>query len=65
MGVDFRESNKIVAPEPQPFSQIEHMVVNASNCNYFTALDINSAFWAIPIRIKDCKNTIFVTQKCH
>lgn len=35
------------------------------DCKYFSTLDINSAFWAIPLRIEDTKKTAFVTQEGH
>lgn len=63
--VDYRELNKIVIPEAQPFPRIEDLVENANACKWFTAVDINSAFWSIPIRLKDRKKTAFITQKGH
>lgn len=35
------------------------------NCKFFSTLDINSAFWAIPLRIEDRQKTGFVTQEGH
>ena len=63
--VDYRELNKIVVPEAQPFPRIEDLMENVSSCKWFTAVDINSAFWSIPIRLKDRKKTAFITQKGH
>ena len=63
--VDYCELNKIVVPEAQPFPRIEDILENVNGCKWFTALDINSAFWSIPIRLKDRKKTAFVTQKGH
>jgi len=63
--IDFRELNKIVIPEPQPFPRIEDIMVKAGDCTWFSAFDINSAFWSIPIRQKDKKKTAFVTQNGH
>jgi len=51
--IDFRELNKIIVPEPQPFPLIEEIMTKTRNCTWFSTLDINSAFWSIPIRIKD------------
>ncbi|CAI6352229.1 unnamed protein product [Macrosiphum euphorbiae] len=53
--IDFRDLNKIVVPQAQPFPLIEDLMVKTRNCNYFTTLDINSAFWSIPLRIEDRK----------
>lgn len=63
--VDFRDFNKIVVPEPQPFPRIEDLVVNVGDCNWFSILDINSAFWSIPMRKTDREKTAFITQKGH
>lgn len=47
--IDFRELNKLVIPEPQPFPRIEDIMVKVGDCTWFSAFDINSAFWSIPI----------------
>ena len=65
MCIDFRDLNKLIIPENQPFPLIEDMVVRTRDCSWFTALDINSAFWSIPIRVKDRFKTGFVTQQGH
>lgn len=59
--IDFRELNKIVIPQSQPFPLIGDLMVKTRNCKYFSTLDINSAFWSIPLRIEDRKKTAFVT----
>lgn len=63
--VDFRELNKIVVPQAQPFPLIDDLIIRTRNCKYFTTLDINSAFWAIPLRVEDRNKTGFVTQDGH
>ena len=63
--IDFRDLNRLVVPESQPFNRIEDILVKSGKCKYYTALDINSAFWAIPIRFKDREKTAFVTQSNH
>lgn len=63
--IDFRDLNKIVVPQAQPFPVIDDLVVKTRNSRYFTTLDINSAFWSIPLRIEDRKKTAFVTQEGH
>lgn len=49
--IDFRDLNKIVVPQAQPFPLIDDLVTKTRNCKYFSKLDINSAFWSIPLRI--------------
>lgn len=63
--IDFRDLNKIVVPQAQPFPLIEDLMLKTRNCTFFSTLDINSAFWSIPLRIEDRKKTGFVTQEGH
>lgn len=63
--IDFRDLNKIIIPQSQPFPLIEDLMVKTRGCIYFTTLDINSAFWSIPLRIEDRSKTAFVTQDGH
>lgn len=63
--IDFRELNKLLIPECQPFPLIEDLLVRTRDCCWFSALDINSAFWSIPLRPKDRYKTGFVTQHGH
>lgn len=63
--IDFRDLNKIVVPQSQPFPLIEDLMVKTRNCKLFSTLDINSAFWSIPLRISDRHKTAFITQEGH
>ena len=63
--IDFRDLNKIVVPQSQPFPLIEDLMIKTRDCKYFSTLDINSAFWSIPLRITDRHKTAFVTQEGH
>jgi len=63
--IDFRDLNKIVVPQSQPFPLIEDLMMKTRDCKFFSKLDINSAFWAIPLRISDRHKTAFVTQEGH
>lgn len=63
--IDFKELNKIVVPESQPFPRIDDLTISARNCKFFTKLDMNSAFWSIPVRAKDRYKLAFVTHHGH
>lgn len=63
--IDFRDLNKIVVPQSQPFPLIEDLMIKTRHCKFFSTLDINSAFWAIPLKVEDRKKTAFVTQENH
>lgn len=63
--IDFRDLNKIVVPQSQPFPLIEDLLIKTRDCKFFSTLDINSAFWSIPLRVTDKQKTAFVTQEGH
>lgn len=63
--IDFRDLNKIVVPQSQPFPLIEDLMVKTRDCKFFSTLDLNSAFWSIPLRVNDRYKTAFVTQEGH
>ena len=65
MCIDFRGLNKILTPETYPFPLIDDIILKTRNCEWFSAFDINSAFWSIPICKKDRYKTGFVTQNGH
>ncbi len=65
MCIDFRGLNKLIVPEPYPFPTIDDIIVKTACCTWFSALDINSAFWSIPIRKKDRFKTAFITLDGH
>lgn len=63
--INYKDLNDLIVPECQPFPRIEDLTVKAGKCKYFTKLDINSAFWSIPIRKKDRYKSAFVTHNGH
>ena len=65
MCIDYRDLNKIVVPESQPFPLIDEIITKARGCSWFSAVDINSAFWSIPVNPADQFKTAFVTQTAH
>lgn len=63
--VHFQDLNKLLVPESQPFPLIEDLITITKDCAWFSALDINSAFWSIPVRHSDRHKTRFVTTQRH
>ena len=63
--IDFRDLNKLVIPQSQPFPLIEDLILKTRDCKFFSTLDLNSAFWSIPLRVSDRHKTAFVTQDGH
>lgn len=65
MCVDYRDLNKQIIPECQPFPLIDEILIKARGCSWFSALDINAAFHSIPIRKGDRYKSAFITQHGH
>ena len=65
MCIDYRELNKNVIPQSFPFPLIDDIIASTRGRKWFSAIDINAAFWAIPIKKSDRHKTAFVTQKGH
>ena len=63
MCCDYRELNKLVIPENQPFPLIDDIFLKSKGCSWYSALDINQAFWSIPITPKDRYKSAFITQR--
>lgn len=65
MCIDFRALNRLIVPETFPFPSIDDIIAKTQGCTWFSVLDVNSAFWSIPMRPKDQYKTAFVTQEGH
>lgn len=63
--IDFSRLNKIIEEESQPFLRIEDIVDKLVDCSYFSKLDLNSAFWSVPLSKEDRFKTAFVTKSGH
>jgi hypothetical protein len=63
--MDYRDLNKIVVPESQPFPLIDEVITWIQGCLWFSVVDINSAFYSILIHPEDRFKTAFVTQQGH
>ena len=63
MCINYRELNKLIIPQSQPFPLIEDIITRVRGCSWFSALDINAAFWSIPVKPEDRWKTAFITQQ--
>ena len=63
--IDLRKLNELVVEESQPFPLIDDIIDGVSGCWYWTTIDINSAFWTIPLARRDRHKTAFVTKTGH
>ena len=58
--IDFRKLNEITVKEAHPLPRIDDTLDALGNAKYFTSLDLDSAFWQIPLEVKSREKTAFV-----
>ena len=63
--IDFRELNYKSEQSRHPIPRITELLQALSNAKFFSSLDLESAFWQIPIVQKDQGKTAFTTRKGH
>ena len=61
MVVDYRLLNKKVVFDAFPMPTVEHAFANFHNAKIFSVLDLNSAYYQIPLSSKSRKATAFCT----
>lgn len=61
--VDLRELNKIVVPETEHFNRIDDIIDRLRDCEYFTVLDVSSAFWTIKLAKESREYTAFIAAR--
>jgi hypothetical protein len=61
MVIDYRLLNKKVVFYAFPMSSVEHAFDTFSNAKVFSVLDLNSAYYQIPLSAKSRKATAFCT----
>jgi hypothetical protein len=61
MVVDYRLVNKKVVFDATPMPTVEHAFANFHNVKMFSVLDLNSAYYQIPLLAKSRKVTAFCT----
>jgi len=47
MCIDYKKLNKHLTAESQPFPLIDQIITSTRGCPWFSAVDINAAFWSI------------------
>ena len=65
MCCDYRDLNRGVVPQSQPYPLIDDIFQVSRGCSWYSALDINLAFWSIPVKPEDRYKTAFITQRGH
>lgn len=65
MCIDYRKLNAITIPDYQPIPRIDDVLDSLGSSKYFTALDITSGYWHVPMKPEDIHKTAFVTPTGH
>ena len=61
---DFRYLNVVTIKDAYPIPRIDERLSKLGDANFFTTLDLGSAFWQVPLRKKDREKTGFVFELC-
>jgi hypothetical protein len=61
MVIDYRRLNKKVGFDAFPMPSVEHAFTHFSGAKVFSVLDLNSAYYQIPLSVKSRKATAFCT----
>jgi hypothetical protein len=59
--VDFRKLNAMTVKDSYPLPRIDESLSQLGSCNYFTTMDVGSAFWQIPMEENAIPYTAFAT----
>ena len=60
--VYFRKLSQVTIQDNHPFPRIEDIIDKLYGCTVFTALDIASGFWHIPVDPSSVRKTAFVVM---
>ena len=59
---DFRYLNAVTTKDAYPRPRIDESLSKLGDANFFTTLDLGSAFWQVPLREKDREKTGFACE---
>ena len=59
---DFRYLNSVTVKDAYPIPRIDESLSKLSDANFFTPLDLGSAFWQVPLRKQDRDKTGFASE---
>lgn len=60
--VDYRKLNAVTVGHAHPLPRVDDIFDSLGNSQYFSTLDLKSAYWQVPVAEKDRHKTAFVTQ---
>ena len=59
--IDYRKLNAVTIKDNHPLPRIDNVLEQLAGSIYFSTLDLQSAYWNIPVKIEDRFKTAFVT----
>ena len=62
MCIDFRRLNAVTALDPYQLPRVDDLTDRMNGCQYFTSIDVLSAFWNMPMEEEDIPKTGFSTS---
>jgi len=60
---DYRRLNAATKKDAYPLPRIDDLLDKLTGAKYFSALDLLSGYWQVPLRAEDCQKTAFATIK--
>ena len=61
--VDFRKLNQLTKRDLHPLPNIDDLSLRFAGRKYFSLIDLEAAYWQVPVRESDRNYTTFVTQR--
>ena len=61
--IDYRKLNSVTVGHAHPLPRVDDILDSLGNAQYFSTLDLKSAYWQISVDEKDRHKTAFVTQR--
>ncbi len=62
MCIDFRKLNAVTKRDPYQLPMIDSLINRMQGCQYFSNIDVLSAFWNVPMAEEDIEKTGFTTS---
>ena len=60
--IDYRKINAVTKKDVYPLPRIDEALDALSGARYFSALDLKSGYWQIPMSAEDAEKTAFITK---
>ena len=61
--IDYRKLNSVTIGQAHPLPRVDDILDSLGDAQYFSTLDLKSAYWQISVDEKDRHKTAFVTQR--